>query len=145
TFRYDADAQDPDGDALTFSLLSAPNGMTIDSSTGEISRVTGVADLGTQAITVRVTDGHGGSADQQFALTIDTDVPDRPPIFTSIPVVDGEVGVQYSYTVKAFDADGKRSVLLPDRDRPTSRRRAHGPGHRRCHLAIFAAPVLRCR
>src|SRR5262249_4719291 len=106
TFRYDADAQDPDGDALTFSLLSGPSGMTIDPTTGEISMPTGLADLGTQAVTVHVTDGHGGSADQQFTLTIDTAVPNRPPLFTSTPRVDGEVGVVYSYTAKAFDADG---------------------------------------
>src|SRR5262249_19695703 len=36
-YRYDADAADAEGDALTFALSAAPSGMTIDPSTGVIT------------------------------------------------------------------------------------------------------------
>ena len=37
TYTYDVNATDVDGDTLTYSLTSKPNGMVIDSSTGEIT------------------------------------------------------------------------------------------------------------
>ncbi len=37
TYTYDVNATDVDGDTLTYSLTNKPNGMVIDSSTGEIT------------------------------------------------------------------------------------------------------------
>jgi len=43
TFVYDVDATDPDGDALTFSLVAAPSGMTIDPASGLVRWTPGAA------------------------------------------------------------------------------------------------------
>lgn len=56
-YTYDVDASDPDGDTLTYLLTSSPGGMSISSSTGEISWTPSNSQAGMHNITVRVSDG----------------------------------------------------------------------------------------
>jgi len=63
-------ATDPDGDPLTYSLKSAPPGMTIDPSTGIIQWSVPPDFEGETSITVSVTDGHGGESSQDLAVEI---------------------------------------------------------------------------
>jgi hypothetical protein len=72
-YRYQVLAFDPDGDALTFELLTAPDGMTIDPRTGNVTWQTDAGDIGDHAIQVRVTDERGLSATQDFTLTVSAD------------------------------------------------------------------------
>jgi RHS repeat-associated protein len=65
-YQYFATATDPDGDALTFQLVGAPNGMTL-SSAGLLAWASPVT--GSYPITLRVSDGHA-TAEQAFTLTI---------------------------------------------------------------------------
>ena len=59
------DASDPDaGDTLTFSLDSAPSGMTIDANTGVIQWTPSNEQVGSNPVTVRVQDT-GGLFDAQ--------------------------------------------------------------------------------
>jgi Putative Ig domain len=62
-------ATDPDNDALTYSLKTAPPDMTIDPSTGLIKWNVPPDFKGRMPITVSVNDGHGGEALQ--GLTVD--------------------------------------------------------------------------
>src|SRR5262249_12353008 len=55
---FTAVATDQDGDALTYSLIGAPTGATINAQTGAFSWTPGFDDDGTFAFKVRVTD-HG--------------------------------------------------------------------------------------
>ena len=57
-YRYDAEAADPDGNALTFSLLAAPSGMSISSSSGIISWTPSISQIGINNATVSVSDGN---------------------------------------------------------------------------------------
>lgn len=91
TYTYDADAVDPDDDPLAYSLLVAPEGMTINAATGEISWATTNEDIGQHDITVLVTDGRSGSAEQHYTISV-TDAPtNRPPVITSTPVTEALV------------------------------------------------------
>ena len=63
-------ATDPDGDPLTYSLKSAPPGMSIDSSTGLIKWDVPPDFMGKASFTVSVADGHGGEASQSFNVEI---------------------------------------------------------------------------
>ncbi|HEY5871337.1 MAG TPA: putative Ig domain-containing protein [Candidatus Tectomicrobia bacterium] len=55
-YSYDVDATDPDpGDTLTFSLPTAPTGMTINATTGLIQWTPTPGQLGAQAVTVQVS------------------------------------------------------------------------------------------
>ncbi|PJA80422.1 MAG: hypothetical protein CO148_03415, partial [Nitrospirae bacterium CG_4_9_14_3_um_filter_41_27] len=60
----------PDGDTLTYSLKSAPSGMTIDSSKGMIKWNVPPEFKGKAPITISVTDGHGGESLQNLTLEI---------------------------------------------------------------------------
>jgi hypothetical protein len=69
-YTYQVKATDPDGDLLAYSLKSAPQGMTINPSTGLIQWQVPPDFKGNSPFTVSVTDGHGGEALQNLALEI---------------------------------------------------------------------------
>ncbi len=64
-----------------------------------------VNQVGNFSVALQVDDGRGGSAEQDFVLTITAPVPNRPPVFTSDPIVDANVNVRYVYQATAFDPD----------------------------------------
>lgn len=69
-YTYQIKATDSDGDPLTYSLKTAPAGMTIDPSSGLIKWDVPPEFKGKTPIAVSVTDGHGGEAVQSFTLEI---------------------------------------------------------------------------
>src|SRR5262249_46921515 len=97
---------DADGDGLTFTLLTGPEAMTSDAATGLLGWSPAAADLGSHAVAVQVSDGRGGVAEQRFVLSVIEPPPNRPPVFTSVPVVSARVNEDYSYQAAARDPDG---------------------------------------
>ena len=70
-YRYAALATDPDGgDILTFSLATAPAGMTIDPASGLIQWTPTAAQLGRHDVVVRVRDVRGLYALQPYAIQV---------------------------------------------------------------------------
>ena len=69
-FIYQAKANDPDGDTLTYSLKSAPSGMTINPSTGLVKWNVPPEVTGKTSFIVSVSDGHGGEAAQTLVFEI---------------------------------------------------------------------------
>lgn len=104
-YAYQATATDPDGDAVSFSLLSGPNGMAVNANTGIVTWSPQASDLGNQDILLQVSDGHGGIAVQHYTLATIVAPPNRPPVFTSTPNVDGNVDAPFTYQATATDAD----------------------------------------
>jgi len=71
-YTYDVDATDIDvSDTLTYSLISFPSGMTIDSTTGVISWTP--TGAGSENVVVSVTDG-SDSGTQPFTITVSNPV-----------------------------------------------------------------------
>ena len=106
-YVYQVTATDPDNNhPLTFSLLVAPAGMTVDPNSGKITWSPQTSDLGNETVLLQVDDGHGGTAQQQYTVSTTTAPPDRPPLFTSTPVIDGNVNTAYVYQATATDPDG---------------------------------------
>ncbi|NEQ42484.1 MAG: tandem-95 repeat protein [Leptolyngbya sp. SIOISBB] len=89
-YRYDADAVDADGDTLSYSLLSGPEGLSIDGATGELVWNPAATDVGTQQLTIQVEDGLGGVDTQTYTLTVKAEVSNRPPVIVTPPVVNAE-------------------------------------------------------
>ena len=104
TFAYTAVAEDPDGDAVSYELVSGPDGMAL--ADGQITWTPASADLGMHSVIVRALDGFGAYTDQQFDLEVTQGVPNRPPVFTSSPIVEAYINTVYEYQATAFDADG---------------------------------------
>lgn len=71
-FVYGVQAIDDDKDSLKYVLDIAPSGMNIDSNTGMISWQVAPDVKGTHRVRIVVQDGHGGSAFQDFDLSLDS-------------------------------------------------------------------------
>lgn len=69
-YTYQVIAEDPDGDAITYSLASAPKGMAIDSNTGIINWQITPENAGSHKIEVAAQDAEGLKAFQRYTLTI---------------------------------------------------------------------------
>jgi YD repeat-containing protein len=103
-YVYDADAHDPDSDVLRYTLDAAPPGMTVDETTGLVGWPQAAA--GTHAVSLRVTDGRGGEAQQIFVLSVGTGTPNAVPQFNSSPPVRGLANELYLYPAAVSDPDG---------------------------------------
>jgi RHS repeat-associated protein len=70
-YSYAARASDPDpGDVFTFSLPTAPSGMTVDPHFGLLQWTPTAAQLGPQQVIVRVSDSHGLFALQAYTVQV---------------------------------------------------------------------------
>jgi len=109
-YTYDVEAVDPDGEAITYSLNNAPDGMVIDGE-GVITWNPTAADLGNYAIEVVATDGRGISTTQTYDLSVteDTQAPEINFEFTDTQV---NIGGDITFTISAIDNVGVENVSL---------------------------------
>jgi hypothetical protein len=70
SYFYDVEALDPNGNVLTYSLIKAPEGMLISSSSGRITWNSSAAAIGSYEISVKVVDELGASDTQDFAINL---------------------------------------------------------------------------
>jgi hypothetical protein len=99
------EAEDPDPQTITYSLVEAPDGAAIDSSTGRFTwQPTPAQADSTYDIGVRASDG-AASSDTSFAVTVEEG--NDPPQFTAVPEDDTvAVGEELTATVDANDPNG---------------------------------------
>ncbi len=89
SFRYTVTASDPDGDrTLRFRLVKGPEGMTVDSLTGEMQWKPTAAQAGKHEVEVAAEDLQGGSGTQRFELRVGTDA--APAAAAPAPVAKSE-------------------------------------------------------
>ncbi len=70
-YSYDADASDIETPSnITFSLVSFPSGMTINSSTGLISWTPSSLQKGLNSVKLKAADIEGGETNQSFNITV---------------------------------------------------------------------------
>jgi hypothetical protein len=93
-YQYQVQATDPDKDTLAFSLMDAPNNMTVDRKSGLVVWTPGPDDIGTRDLTVVVLDGKGGKTTQSFRIYISqetgpvrTSAQDRTQYFAVLIVI----------------------------------------------------------
>lgn len=88
-FQYVVEAKDPDGDRhLRYSLVSAPEGMSIDRMGGEIRWQPRPDQAGKHAIEVAVEDGQGGKDSQLFEVTMAKEA--GRPLVAPVPAARAE-------------------------------------------------------
>lgn len=104
-FLYSVRAVDREDDPLTYALLTAPAGMTIVETTGEIAWTPTTGQVGQQNVAIQVSDGIGGAETQVFAINVSAGVPNLPPLITSSSPRFGAVGTAFSYTLVATDPE----------------------------------------
>jgi len=103
------DADLPD-DQLTFSILSGPDGLTIDSATGEIVWTpTEAQGPGIFSVTVGVSDSDGNASDTTFNINVGE--VNAPPVLAPIADQAINAGESVSFTATATDPDLPANTL----------------------------------
>ncbi len=103
-YSYDANATDEEGDSISFSLLAAPAGMTINAASGLVQWTPQAGDQGNHTVTIQASDTNGGHAEQTYSLTIRQ--ANQTPAFTSVAPTAALEDTLYSYDAEATDSDG---------------------------------------
>jgi large repetitive protein len=103
-YAYDAEAFDPDGDPLVYSLNEAPAGMAIDSATGQIRWTPAADQVDQHLVRVAVSDGQH-LVEQRYQVRVLPAVGNHPPTIVSQPVTRCWPAVEYRYQVVAVDPD----------------------------------------
>ena len=111
-YAYLVKATDADGDPLAFVIVASPLGMLFDNSqpstpNSQLIRWTPTPqNLGSHAVTIRATDGRGGTTEQTFTLTVASSLENEPPQIVSNPLLNATAGQPYVYDLRATDPDG---------------------------------------
>lgn len=103
---YQAVAVDPDGDEVSYALVSGPQGMTIDTASGLLSWTPGAGYVGQHQVIIAASDDRGNTARQEFELSVTAELQNRPPEIISTPGTSAPAGSEYVYQVQARDPDG---------------------------------------
>ncbi len=98
---------DDDGDTLLWSASALPDGLTIDSASGEISGTLSFDAAGTTTVTVTASDGTLAT-DVTFDWTVVNT--NRDPVVSDPPTQTNAEGNTVSFTVGASDPDGQTLV-----------------------------------
>ena len=69
-YEYVVQAKDVDGDSVSYGLETGPPGMTIDKATGQVTWKLTPGVRGTHRVKIMAEDGQGGTAWQEFELSI---------------------------------------------------------------------------
>ncbi len=93
------------GDILTYSLTTAPTGMTINASSGRIQWTPAAGQLGPQNVVVRVADSGGLAATQSFIVTIVAIDSTPPTVSILAPTTGTDLTTDATITGTASDAN----------------------------------------
>lgn len=107
-YDFLADASDPEGSALTFSIQNKPSWCTFSTSTGRLNGAPTTANVGTYSgISITVTDGTSTVALPTFAISVTSSVGgNRAPTIGGSPSTSVTVGSAYAFQPTASDPDG---------------------------------------
>jgi len=105
-YNYDVDATDANvADVLTFSLTTAPAGMSVDPTTGIISWTPTTSQVADHSVTVAVMDNGNPVLGGSQSFTVSVAENNVAPAITSTPVITAGADVTYNYDVDAIDAN----------------------------------------
>ena len=92
---------------VVFGIYHKPGWATFDATTGRLYGHPNSADIGTYPnIVIRVSDWHGSAELAPFSITVKAaPVADTAPTISGHPAAAATVGVAYSFTPSASDAD----------------------------------------
>jgi hypothetical protein len=105
-YAFTPTATDPDGNTLTYSIVSRPIWATFNTSTGRLSGTPTSANVGTYAgIQISVSDGQASAILPAFTLVVSA-APNRAPVISGTPGAAATVGTPYAFQPTASDPDG---------------------------------------
>ncbi|MBL8868680.1 MAG: putative Ig domain-containing protein [Planctomycetaceae bacterium] len=104
-YAYAPTANDLDSQRLVWSLSQAPAGMAIHPDSGFITWTPTTQQLGDHSITLSVSDGAGGEANQSFTLNVSNEFRNTAPLIVSNPRLYALEGQDFRYDVVSEDKD----------------------------------------
>jgi|GEM_PF-1539779 len=110
-YLYQIEAEDPEGEEVTLSLESAPEGCILFPN-GLLRWTPQTFQIGTQDVIIKAADAAGKSAMQPFTITVADG--NEPPVFTSLPKREAKAAEEYTYNAKAYDPEGTPLVFALD-------------------------------
>jgi large repetitive protein len=105
-----ANDTDPDGDTLTVTTASAPNGTVVINPNGTISYTPRLNFNGTDVITYTISDGNGGTSTATVTVTV-TPVNDAPTVVSPIPAQNNRDGDSVTVPIAGNFTDLDSSTL----------------------------------
>ena len=108
-YVYSFSVDHPIQNSLSFRLLEAPSGMTIDHANQQVRWNYLEAEAGTYNVTLQVSDATGNSVQQVFTVTVPEEalIPNLPPVFLTTPSSALNEGELFSYSLSAEDPEGE--------------------------------------
>ncbi|WP_235908569.1 putative Ig domain-containing protein [Roseiconus nitratireducens] len=104
-YRYTVVAQDPENEDLSFELVGSPTNASID-ETGVLNWTPTADQVGTQTMTIRVSDPSGGETTQSFDIEVaEVGANAYPFVFSELPS-RVRLGGTLLYRVEALDPNG---------------------------------------
>ncbi|MGI2168375.1 Ig-like domain-containing protein, partial [Shewanella oncorhynchi] len=104
-YSYTLTATDSDtGDSLTLNAVTKPSWLSFNAATGLLSGTPSNADVGSHAVTLRVTDTDGLTAEQSFGITV-TNVNDAPVATSASVTLEEDSSVMITLTGEDADSD----------------------------------------
>lgn len=105
SYHFAPQANDADGDNLTFSIVNAPSWASFNNSTGVLSGTPGYDSAGTTSnILISVSDGSAVAALSAFSINVSNT--NRAPSIDGSPATNSDEGSAYSFTPGSYDPDG---------------------------------------
>ena len=101
-YSYRIQAEDADGDSLSYSIDSGPLGLALDADLISWEP----AAPGDYSVTVTVRDGRGGSDSQSFSIKVSYADGSTPPTLNAVGSHTVELGTELRLQLLATDADG---------------------------------------
>ncbi len=86
-YSYDANSSDDEQGEIRYSLTIQPYWLSIDSLTGLVSGIPTNDEIGTYDVTIKVDDGNGGQAIQNYTLHVQN--VNDPPVLSQLPDIRG--------------------------------------------------------
>ncbi|MTI20625.1 adhesin, partial [Fulvivirga sp. RKSG066] len=106
-YTYNIQTNDPDvGDAVTITAVTIPAWLTLTDNgngTGTLQGTPSNANLGSNNVSLKVTDQAGAAVNQVFVINVDNQ--NDPPLITSSPVLSVDEDNLYTYNVTSSDPD----------------------------------------
>jgi len=107
SYLFAPSASDPNGNALTFSIVNRPSWASFSTSTGQLSGMPTAASVGSYAnITISVSNGTLTASLPAFTISVSTPLVNGPPTIDGTPTTSVNAGSEYSFTPSASDPAG---------------------------------------
>ena len=124
-YNYYANANDPDDDPLTYTVITKPDWLTYIENDKLFTGTPQSSDIGEHVLSISVTDGVGEPVINEFTIKVTNQ--NLQPVVTSVPITTAESGVPYYYIVVVND-EAPDSLVFTAQTKPKWMSLVHEPG-----------------